>query len=117
MSSARARLFQTEAFRLSGVYVGLFLGSMLFLIALIYIIVSQAFEADLLRDSQDDLAAIRKAYTIAKKGKAVHEAKEMIDARLLASDAADLFLLQRNGVRIAGNLPVMAPAAGPLGVC
>ncbi|HUO97107.1 MAG TPA: ATP-binding protein [Rhizomicrobium sp.] len=108
----RARIFQTETFRLSAIYAGLFLGSMLLLIALVYFLVSHAFEASLLRDARDDLAAIRKAYFLAKKGKELHEAKEMIDDRLLASDSMDLFLLQRNGKAIAGNLPAMRPILG-----
>jgi signal transduction histidine kinase len=113
MSYGRIRLFQTETFRLAAIYVGLFLGSMLFLLALIYFIVSNAFESDLLRNSRDDLAAIRKAYVLGTpKNKSLHEAKEMIDDRLLASDAADLFLLQKDGVRVAGNLPTMAAQAG-----
>jgi signal transduction histidine kinase len=106
-------LFQTEAFRLSAVYVGLFIGSMLFLIAIVYVIVSNAFEANLLKDSRDDLAAIHKAYIeTKKKGKELHEAKEMIDDRLLASDPDDLFLLEKNGAKVAGNLPAMKAAAG-----
>ena len=112
MSSARARIFQTEAFRLSAIYVGLFLGSMLFLIALVYVIVSNAFEANLLKDSRDDLAAIHKAYVEAKKGKSLHEATEMIEDRLLASDPDDLFLLEKNGRRVAGNLAAMPGAIG-----
>jgi signal transduction histidine kinase len=94
----------------------LFVGSMLVLSALIYLIVAHAFEADLLRNSDDDLAAIHRAYDarkITKPTKAVHEAKEMIDDRLLATDAADVFLLQKGlHERIAGNLPVMAPRVG-----
>jgi signal transduction histidine kinase len=115
MSSARTRLFQTEAFRLSAIYIGLFLASMLFLITLVYVIVSSAFEANLLRDSRDDLAAIHKAYVeTKKKAKSLHEAKEMIDDRLLASDPDDLFLLEKNGVKIAGNLPLMKAGGGKL---
>jgi signal transduction histidine kinase len=113
MSSARTRLFQTEAFRLSAIYVGLFLGSMLFLIALVYVIVSNAFEANLLKDSRDDLAAIHKAFVeTKKKGKSLHEAKEMVDDRLLASDPDDLFLLEKDGIKIVGNLPAVKAGDG-----
>lgn len=112
MSSARARIFQTEAFRLSAIYVGLFLGSMLFLIALVYVIVSNAFEANLLKDSRDDLAAIHKAYIEAKPGRSLHEATEMIEDRLLASDPGDLFLLERGGRKVAGNLAARPAAIG-----
>ena len=89
MSSPRTRLFQTESFRLAAIYAGLFIGSMAVLITLIYFIVAQAFEANLLRGSDDDLAAIRRAYhgeLDKRPGRAVHEAKEMIDDRLIATD-------------------------------
>jgi len=109
----RARLFQTEAFRLAVIYAGLFLGSMAFLILVIYLIVSHALEANLLRASTDDLAAIQRAYQGGeRKNKALHEAKEMVDDRLLASDADDLFLIQQGTRKLAGNLPVMVPLMG-----
>jgi signal transduction histidine kinase len=114
----RIRHFQTESFRLAAIYAGLLFGSMAVLSALVYLIVGHAFEADLQRGSDDDLAAIHRAYTaelVRKPAKAIHEAKEMIDDRLLATDTADAFLLQNAGrVRIAGNLPAMAPKAGIL---
>lgn len=112
----RTRLFQTESFRLTAIYAVLFVGSMAILSALIYVIVAQSFEGGLLRSSDDDLAAIRRAYLdeLPKRpGRAVHEAKEMVDDRLLATDFADAFLIQDGaGKRIAGNLPVMAPKLG-----
>lgn len=117
MSFVRIRHFQTESFRLTAIYAGLFIGSMALLTAVIYLIVAQAFEADLLRASNDDLAAIRRAYASAlvkKPRKAIHEAQEMIDDRLLATDSADFFLLERGHARLSGNLPVMAPLQGVL---
>ncbi|MDE2111330.1 MAG: HAMP domain-containing histidine kinase [Alphaproteobacteria bacterium] len=112
------RLFQTESIRLAAIYAALFVGSMALLIALIYFIVSDAFEANLLRNSDDDLSAIRRAYVaevLKKTNRGTHEAKEMIDDRLLATDRADVFLLQKGlHTRIAGNLPVMTPKAGAL---
>src|ERR1700748_317103 len=113
MFSVLARLSQTEAFRLAVIYAGLFLSSMALLILVIYLIVSHALEANLLRASTDDLAAIQRAYIGGeRKNKALHEAKEMVDDRLLASDADDLFLIQQGRKKIAGNLPIMTPAAG-----
>lgn len=118
MSFVRIRIFRSESFRLAAIYVGLFVGSMIVLIALVYFIVAHAFEVDLLRGSDDDLAAIRTAYvtTHAKRpSKAVHEATEMIEDRLLATDNADVFLLQKGlHTRITGNLPIMAPKSGIL---
>jgi signal transduction histidine kinase len=83
---------------------------------LVYLIVGHALESDLLQDSADDLISIRKAYTselLKKPNKAIHEAKEMIDDRLLAADNDDVFLLQDGtGMRLAGNLPIMTPKLG-----
>ena len=114
MSFARARIFQTETFRLAATYALVFLGSMALLVVLIFVIVSNAFEANLLRDSRDDLAAIKKAYVGAAPGRELHEANEMIEDRLLATDSADVFLLQAGHKRIGGNLPVMQPSMGVL---
>ncbi|HEX4860823.1 MAG TPA: ATP-binding protein [Rhizomicrobium sp.] len=110
MSFVRLRLFRSESFRLAAIYAGLFLISTLLLMALVFFGVSRSFEASELRAADDDLAAIQRAYRggIAR-GKALHEAKEMIDDRLLAADAADLFLLQSGAKKIAGNLPLMTP--------
>ena len=112
------RVFQTESFRLAAIYAGLFIGSMAILIVLVYLIVSHALESNLLQDSADDLLSIHKAYAselLKKPNRAIHEAKEMIDARLLAADNDDVFLLQDGaGKRFAGNLPAMTPKPGIL---
>jgi signal transduction histidine kinase len=108
------RILQTETFRLAAAYAAVFLGSMILLIVLVFVIVSNAFEANLLRDSRDDLAAIKKAYVEARPGRALHEANEMIEDRLLATDSADVFLLQRGGHRVGGNLPMMRATTGVL---
>src|SRR5689334_10338763 len=81
----------------------------------IFAVVKGAFEDNLLRASGDDLAAIQRAYVGGMlRGKALHEAKEMIDDRLLAADAADLFLLRSRDRKAAGNLPLMPMTAGEL---
>jgi len=95
--------------------VGLFVASMAVLSTLVYFIVAQAFEADLLRGADDDLAAIRTAYQtelVKRPAKAVHEASEMIEDRLLSKDTADVFLLERGDQRISGNIPAMTPRTG-----
>jgi signal transduction histidine kinase len=117
MFSLPIRHFQTESFRLAAIYVGLFVGSMAVLSTVIYLIVANAFEAHLLQGVDDDLAAIRTAYAVefAKRpAKAVHEASEMIEDRLLAQDVADVFLLQQDGRRISGNIAPMTPTASVL---
>jgi signal transduction histidine kinase len=115
MSSVLARLFQAESFRLAALYAAIFLLSTILLTAMIFAAVSRAFEAEQLRAANDDLAAIQRAYAAGMpRGKALHEAKEMIDDRLLASDAADLFLLLSGSRKVAGNLPAMRARAGRL---
>ena len=86
------------------------------MIGLVYLIVDHGFKASLLRASDDDLSAIRKAYATADPpARGVHEAVEMIEDRTLASDAQDQFLLQLSPARkVAGNMGVMAPKAGIL---
>src|SRR5215472_3072420 len=106
------RILQTETIRLAAAYAAVFLGSMVLLIVLVFVIVSNAFEANLLRDSRDDLAAIKKAYVEARPGRELHEANEMIEDRLLATDSADVFLLEADGRRVGGNLPVMRASVG-----
>jgi len=114
MSSVRIRIFQNESFRHAAIYAALFAGSMAVLIAFVYVSLDQAFKSDLLRASGDDLLAIEKAYVAAlPRGKGVHEAKEMIDDRMLAPDADDRFLLENPGQRkLAGNLSAMKPRTG-----
>ena len=115
MPSAGIRHFQTESFRLAAIYAALFVGSMAVLSTVIYLTVAQAFEANLLQGADDDLAAIRTAYTaeLAKHTKrALHEAEEMIDDRLLARDKGSVFLLQRGVLPVYGNIPAMTPKAG-----
>jgi len=117
MSSTRIRHFQTESFRLAAVYVALFVGSMAVLSTIIYFIVTGAFEANLLQGADDDLLAIRTAYReelVKRPAKAVHEAQEMIEDRLLAKDKGDVFLLQRGNVLVTGNIAPMSPHVGTL---
>ena len=85
---------------------------MLVLIGIVYVMLDQSFKANLLREVDDDLTAMRTAYVTAKPRKAVHEAAEIVEDRLLAPDANDVFLLQRGAQRVAGNLPPMAPRLG-----
>lgn len=112
MSSAPKRLLQTDSFRHAALYAGLFGISMLVLIVAICVILDHSFKTSLLREVDDDLMSMRTAYATAKPGKAVHEAAEIIEDRLLAPDADDVFLLERGSQRVAGNLPAMAPRLG-----
>ena len=114
MSFARTRLFQSESFRHAALYAALFAVSMIALIALVYVTMNRSFEASLLRASNDDLLSIHKAYVSGlPRKKGIHEAKEMIDDRMLAPDPADRFLLQSGSdLRLAGNMQAMTPRIG-----
>lgn len=112
MSSVRIRLFRSESFRHAALYAALFACSMAILIVIVFLILDQAFKANLLREVDDDLMSIRTAYHAAKPGRAVHEAKEIIDDRLLAPDVEDVFLLEQGTFRLAGNLPAMPARLG-----
>lgn len=107
-------MLQSESFRHAALYAGLFAVSMIVLIAVIYTTMDNSFRGSLLRASNDDLQSIQKAYAAGlPRGKGVHEAKEMIEDRMLAPDETDRFLLQSaSGKRLAGNMPPMAPHAG-----
>lgn len=110
--SVRNRLFHTESFRYAAIFTALFAGSMVVLIAIVYVILDHSFKANLLREVDDDLTSVHTSYVTAKPGRALHEAKEIIDDRLLAPDIVDVFLLQRGPEKIAGNLPPMAARLG-----
>lgn len=112
MSSVRIRLLQTESFRHAALYAAIFAGAMALLIAIVYFILDHSFKANLFREINDDLTSIRTAYETARPGREEHEAKEIIDDRLLAPDEDDVFLLQRGTLKLAGNLPAMPVKVG-----
>jgi signal transduction histidine kinase len=114
MSFGRIRALQSESFRHAAIYAALFAVTMIILLALVYVTMDQAFKNDLLRAANDDLTSIRKAYVAGlPRKKGIHEAKEMIEDRLLAPDDMDRFLLQSDPrTWLAGNMPAMNPQVG-----
>lgn len=103
------RLFKTESFRLTAIFAAVFVGAMLILMALVYVIMHQAFRAELLASTDQDLASIEKGYA----AEGISEAEEIIAQRLVRPAASDYFILERTtGQKLAGNLPFMAPATG-----
>jgi signal transduction histidine kinase len=108
----RIRLLQTDSFRHAAIYAVLFVGSMAILVAIVYAILDNAFKENLLRENNDSLASIRTAYLTASRGREEHEAKEMVEDRLLAPDTDDVYLLERGQKRLAGNLPPMPHTTG-----
>lgn len=103
------RLFRTESFRLTAVFVALILGAMLVLMTLVYAITHQAFRTQLRSSIAHDMASIEDGF----RAEGVSEVKEVIHQRLFRSRGTDYFLLETaSQTKLAGNLPAMAPVAG-----
>ena len=106
----RIRFLHTEAFRLSAIYTAIFAVSVLLLGGLVLIITERAFRDQVIQFSQADIAAVQNGYD----GEGMGEAIEVVQQRMAAPSTSDFFLLQKNGKRVAGNLPAMAPQTGVL---
>lgn len=108
MSSAPTRLLRTEGFRLSAIYAAAFALSVVAIGAMVLVMSDQALRDQTVRYARADIGAIETGY----RALGVREAHEVISQRMSAPGASDYFLLQRNGVRLAGNLPPMTPRQG-----
>ena len=108
----RNRLFRSESFRQAAAFAALFVGAMAVLFAAVFLILDHSFKANLLREVDDDLAAIRAAYVINDEKDKDHETKEVVEGRLREPDADDAYLVQRGNRRIAGNIAVITPRIG-----
>lgn len=104
----RTRIIHTESFRLAAIYAAIFLASILLFSVLVYFTVDAAFRTEALRTADGNIASIANGYA----GEGLREAKEVITQDMAAPDASDFFLLQHGAVKLAGNLPAMAPVAG-----
>ena len=104
----RIRFLHTEGFRLSAIYAVAFALSMLLMGTVVVLVTGHAFRDQLLQSSQADIAAIHNGY--ASEG--LPEAREVVEQLLAAPGASDFFLLQKDGVRIAGNLAPMTITTG-----
>jgi signal transduction histidine kinase len=103
-----ARLLHTEGFRLTAIFVAVFALAALALTASVLIIVTQQFQDQIVEFANADIAAVKDGY----RTEGEPEAQEVIQQRMAAPGASDFFLLQRNGLRLAGNLAPMAPQTG-----
>jgi signal transduction histidine kinase len=68
----------------------------------------RAFRDQIVEFSRADIAAMRNGYA----AEGIEEAHEVLDQIMSAPGASDFFLLQKDGKRVAGNLPPMAPRTG-----
>ena len=112
MSSALDRLVRSEGFRVAGIFLGIFMLSSAVLAGSVLFIVAEEFRSQVLQFAQADIAAVKDGYRTGK----IHEAREVIQQQMAAAGASDYFLLEQNGVRLAGNLPLMAPRIGTVAV-
>jgi signal transduction histidine kinase len=99
----RIRFLRTEGFRLSALYAGVFALSVVILGAFVLVITNQALRDQIVTFSGTDIAAIRNGY--ASQG--VHEAQEVVQQLMAGPATSGLYLLQRDGKVLAGNLPAM----------
>lgn len=107
----RTRFLHTESFRLAAIYAAFLFVSMLTLGGLVYVMTDAAFQDQVLRFCDQDMAAIARGY--ATEG--LSESQEIIGQRMASPEGSDFFLLQNDaGRKIAGNLPAMAPRMGVL---
>jgi signal transduction histidine kinase len=104
----RIRFLHTEAFRLSAIYAGIFALSVLVLGSVVFVMTDRAFRDQVVEFSRADIAAMRNGYA----AQGIAEAQEVLEQIMSAPGASDFFLLQKDGKRVAGNLPPMAPRSG-----
>lgn len=104
----RIRFLQTEGFRLSAIYAAAFALSVLVMGGAVIAVTNGALRDQLVQSSRADIAAMAQGY--ATEG--IPEAKEVMEQLMAAPGASDFFLLQKGRIRIAGNLPAMAPVTG-----
>lgn len=102
------RFLKTESFRLTGIFAALFGGAMLILLALVYVIMHQAFRSELLLAANHDLATVRKAYM----AEGIPETKEVVGQLLGKTSDSEFLVLESAKGKLAGNLPRMAPRTG-----
>ncbi len=111
MRSVQTRFLHTESFRLSAIFAAFFFASTLALGALVYVMMGDAFQDEVLQFCDHDLAAIARGYST----EGLSEAVEIINQRMAAPGGSDFFLLQKGkSGRLAGNLSAMPPRIGVL---
>jgi signal transduction histidine kinase len=106
----RIRLIHTEGFRISAIFAAIFALSAAILAVSVLVIVDEEFRDQIVQFANADIAAITQGY----RTDGEREAREIIGQRMSAPGASEFFLLQRDGVRLAGNLPPMTPRTGTL---
>jgi signal transduction histidine kinase len=104
----RTRFLHTEAFRLSAIYAGIFALSMLALGSVVFVMTDRAFRDQVVQFSRADIAAMRNGFD----AEGLKEAHEVLLQIMGTPGESDFFLLQKDGKKIAGNLPAMPARSG-----
>jgi signal transduction histidine kinase len=86
--------------------------SILVLGAVMFIMTDRAFKGQVAEFARGDIAAVRDGYL----HEGVAEAREVIEQVMSAPGESDCFLLQQDGIALAGNLPPMVPRIGLISV-
>lgn len=102
------RLLHTESFRISAIFAVLFAALALAMAVSVLVIVQREFRGQIVQFANADIAAAAAGY----RAEGVSEAQEIIAQRMATPGSSDYFLLQRDGRRLAGNLPPMAQKTG-----
>ncbi len=106
----RIRLLHTASFRLAAFYTAVFAASVLVLGVSVLAVTERAMREQIVQYSRADIATINDGYV--KEGE--YEAREITLQRMAGDRHTDFIMLQRNGRRIAGNLPAMAEREGTI---
>ena len=104
----KIRLLHTEGFRVTAIFAAILVLSAAVLGSGVIYIVDDAFQDQILQFAGADIAAVQEGYRM----EGVEEAREVIEQRMAAPGASDFFLLEQDGAKVAGNLPVMTPRTG-----
>jgi signal transduction histidine kinase len=106
----QTRFLHTEGFRITAIFVTIFAVAAAILAVSVVVIMDEEFRDQIVQFAGADIAAIQAGYD----SDGEREAREVIQQRMTALGASDFFLLERDGARLAGNLPPMTPRTGTL---
>ncbi len=106
----QTRFLHTEGFRITAIFVAIFAAAAAILAIGVIVIVEEELREQIVQFASADIAAVQAGYA----GDGEREAREVIQQRMSAPGASDFFLLERDGRRLAGNLPPMALSGGTL---
>lgn len=107
----RIRIFHTEGFRITAIFVAIFALSVTVLAVVTLEVVNQELRDQIIQFASADIGSVRDGY----RTKGEEEAREVVSQRMAAPGASDFFLLQRGAsTKVAGNLPPMTPRTGIL---